>query len=227
LQNCDAVVYDRLVHPILIPHDPYIELYDVGKCDSNPCSPTQEAINTLLISLAAAGKRVVRLKGGDPFVFGRGGEEAHALAEAGVPFEVVPGVTAGIAGPAYAGIPVTYRSVAHAVTFVTGHTDPRNPAKAPNWRHLARLGETIVVYMGAKNLELIVNELLVGGIDPETPTATIHWATYAGRQQTVTATLATIVDRTRAAKLIAPVVTVIGNVVALRDHLRWFVEVPI
>jgi len=188
LDACDAVVHDALVAPELIallgarPRPP--EIHFVGKRGGDDASASQEAINQVLVSLARAGKSVVRLKGGDPFVFGRGSEEAQVLAQAGIAFEVVPGVTAGIAGPAYAGIPVTHRGMATAVTFVTGHEDPTKPSAQTDWPALARSGSTIVLYMGLRRLPTIVRALVSGGLSPDTPAACIQWATTA-RQQTV------------------------------------------
>src|SRR5262249_3168363 len=150
LGECDAIVHDALANPALLEAGTQAELFDVGKRGASADSVPQEEINALLVRLARAGKRVVRLKGGDPFVFGRGSEEAGALAEAGLRFEVVPGVTAGIAALAYAGIPVTHRGLATSVTFVTGSEDPAKGAGTVDWRALARAGGTIVLYMGVR-----------------------------------------------------------------------------
>ena len=225
LEACDAVVYDALANPVLL-EGLSAERHDVGKRGGDADSSRQEDINALLVRLARAGRRVVRLKGGDPFVFGRGSEEAQALAAAGVPFEVVPGVTAGIAAPAYAGIPVTHRGLATSVTFVTGHEDPEKGAATVDWRALARAGGTIVLYMGVKSIDRIVNELLEGGMPAETPAAAVRWGTYA-RQETVTATLASLVERMAASRLTAPVITVIGAVAKLRETIGWFEHRPL
>jgi uroporphyrinogen III methyltransferase/synthase len=168
----------------------------------------------------------VRLKGGDPLVFGRGSEEAQALAAAGIPFELVPGVTAGVAAPAYAGIPVTHRGVATSVTFVTGHEDPAKPDTGTDWAALARSGGTIVLYMGVKTLPRIAEALVAGGMAPDTPAAAVQWGTHA-RQRTVTATVATLADAIARAGLGAPVITVIGPVVALREQIAWFDRLPL
>src|SRR5262249_53578016 len=157
-------------------------------------------INELLVRLARDGKRVVRLKGGDPFVFGRGGEEAQALAAADVPFEVIPGVTAGIAAAAYAGIPVTHRGVATAGTQVTGHEDPARDASGTDWAALARAGGTIVLYMGVQTLRRIVEALVAGGLNEDTPAAMVQWGTHP-HQRTVVATLATLCDAVAREKL--------------------------
>ena len=179
IESADAVVYDALANSALLPpgarETGRPELYYVGKRGGAKESVTQSEINSLLIKLARDGKRVVRLKGGDPFVFGRGSEEAQALNDASVPFEVVAGVTAGIAAPAYAGIPVTHRGIATSVTFVTGHEDPAKPGTQTNWAALAKTGGTIVLYMGVKTLRSIADALIEGGLPPETPAAAIQW----------------------------------------------------
>jgi uroporphyrinogen III methyltransferase/synthase len=198
-----------------------VELHDVGKRGGTTDSARQDHINALLVRLAREGKRVARLKGGDPLVFGRGSEEAQALAEADVAFEIVPGVTAGVAAPAYAGIPVTHRGIATSVTFVTGHEDPTKETTTVDWSALARSGGTIVLYMGVKTLPNIVAALVAGGMSSDTPAAAIQWGTYA-RQRTVTATITTLSDAIVREGLSAPVITVIGHVVALRDEIAWF-----
>src|SRR5687767_9217304 len=169
LDRCDVVVHDALANPELLPAA--ATRIFVGKRGGDARSWKQEDINALLIDSARAGKRVVRLKGGDPFVFGRGSEEAQALAAAGIPFEVVPGITAGIGAAAYAGIPVTHRAVATSVTFVTGHEDPAKDAAQTDWSALARAGGTIVLYMGVKTLPGIAAHLIAGGMSPDTPAA--------------------------------------------------------
>jgi len=225
LARCDAVVYDALANPVLLT-GLRAERYDVGKRGGSSESARQEEINTLLVRLAREGKEVVRLKGGDPFVFGRGSEEAQALASAGIPFEVVPGVTAGIAAPAYAGIPVTHRGVATSVTFVTGHEDPAKGAPTVDWDALARAGGTLVLYMGVRALGRIVESLRRAGRLAETPAAGVQWGTR-GNQRTVVATLATIEERVLEEGLQAPVIFVIGDVVALRDEIAWFEHRPL
>jgi uroporphyrinogen III methyltransferase/synthase len=232
LVTCDAIVYDALANPALLAlanatdREEPVELHDVGKRGGSNESARQDAINELLVRLAREGKRVVRLKGGDPFVFGRGSEEAEALAREGLRFEVVPGVTAGIAAPAYAGIPVTHRGVATSVTFVTGHEDPAKESAGVNWSALARAGGTIVLYMGVKTLPRISDALVNGGMAPDTPAAAIQWGTYP-RQHTVTATLATLSDAIEREGITAPVITVIGPVVSLRETIGWFDRRPL
>jgi len=232
LVTCDAIVYDALANPALLAlasvskRDVPVELHDVGKRGGSTDSARQEEINALLVQLAGEGKRVVRLKGGDPFVFGRGSEEAQALASAGVRFEIVPGVTAGIAAPTYAGIPVTHRGVATSVTFVTGHEDPAKDANTVDWSALARAGGTIVLYMGVKTLPRTAAALIAGGMSPDTPSAAVEWGTYP-RQRTVTATLSTLSDAMQREGLSAPVITIIGPVVSLRDEIGWFDRRPL
>ena len=230
IDSADAIVYDALANRALLPagakDSGHPELYDVGKRGGNDRSVTQEEINQLLVRLARDGKRVVRLKGGDPFVFGRGSEEAQALNDASVLFEVVPGVTAGIAAPAYAGIPVTHRGLATSVTFVTGHEDPSKPTTQTDWSALARSGGTIVIYMGVKTLPAIASALIEGGMSADIPAAAIQWGTRE-KQRTITATLATLADKATEAGLTAPVITVIGWPVVLRDEIRWFETRPL
>jgi uroporphyrinogen III methyltransferase / synthase len=226
LDDCDAIVYDALVSPELLSdvrarRAAPPELHFAGKRGGDESSARQHEITALLVHLARRGKSVVRLKGGDPFVFGRGSEEAQALARASIPFEIVPGVTAGVAAPAYAGIPVTHRGFATGVTFVTGHEDPAKAASQTDWKALARTGTTIVLYMGVRSLARTANALMAGGMPPATPAAAIQWATYPA-QRTVEATLATLAERVAGAGLTAPVLAVIGRVAALRDEIRWF-----
>jgi uroporphyrinogen III methyltransferase / synthase len=225
LGSCDAVVYDALANPALLA-ETRAELHDVGKRGGSTESARQEEISRLLVRLAREGKSVVRLKGGDPFVFGRGSEEAQALAKAAVPFEVVPGVTAGIAAAAYAGIPVTHRGVATSVTFVTGHEDPNKGAPTVDWGALARAGGTLVLYMGVKSLSRITQTLIREGLAPETPAAAIQWGTRA-EQRTLVATVATLPESVVATGLEAPVIFVIGGVVALRDQIAWLERRPL
>jgi uroporphyrinogen III methyltransferase / synthase len=211
----DAIFYDRLIPPgALDGAPPEAELRYVGK-EPGAAALTQEETNQLLVELGRAGKRVVRLKGGDPFVFGRGGEEAEALAAAGVAFEVVPGVTAGVAAPAYAGIPVTHRDAASAVAFVTGHEDPDKPETALDWDALARFPGTLVLYMGIKNLPLIAERLAAAGRDPGEAAAVVERGTHPG-QRTVADTLAGIAARVEAEGVRAPAITVVGPVAGLR-----------
>jgi uroporphyrinogen III methyltransferase/synthase len=230
IESADAIVYDALANTALLPagarETGRPELYYVGKRGGAKDSVTQEEINSLLVKLGREGKRVVRLKGGDPFVFGRGSEEAQALNDASVPFEVVPGVTAGIAAPAYAGIPVTHRGIATSVTFVTGHEDPAKAGTQTNWTALAQAGGTIVLYMGVKTLRNIADALIEGGLPGEIPAAAIQWGTHP-RQRTVVATLDTIAAKAEAENVTAPVITVIGWSVVLRDELNWFEQRPL
>ena len=180
---------------------------------------TQEQISTLLIDYARLGYTVVRLKGGDPFVFGRGGEEALALSAAGIPFEVVPGISSALAVPTYAGIPVTQRDYAGTVTIVTGHE--QESSSAVNWEALARAGGTLVILMGVEMLSQIAQRLLANGLAPETPAAVIQQGTLP-QQRTVKCTLATIAQRTIKEHIQSPAIIVIGAVVALSDALNWF-----
>lgn len=218
LRQAEVIIYDRLVNPVLLEEAPpeAVRIF-AGKTDGLHNLP-QEQINDLLIAYARSGRRVVRLKGGDPFVFGRGGEEAEALAEAGIPFEVVPGVSSAVAVPAYAGIPLTYRKLSSSFAVITGH-EACKAEPSVDWASLAIAVDTLVVLMGVKNLPKIVAKLLAHGRSPETPVALIRWGTTA-RQVTETGTLADIVAKS--AGLEPPVVAVIGDVVALRDRLHWF-----
>lgn len=217
LQKADVVVYDRLVHPDLLDiAQPWAERIYVGKAPKLHRTP-QEAINAVLVSRAREGKLVVRLKGGDPFVFGRGGEECLVLAQAGISFEIVPGISSALAVPAYAGIPVTQRHVAQSFTVVTGHTASGD--FGTDWDDLPTRG-TLVILMGVRHLPQITKKLIAAGRDPETAAATIRWGTTAA-QVTVTGTLATIAER--AEMMAPPAITVIGDVVTLSEQLRWFV----
>jgi uroporphyrinogen III methyltransferase/synthase len=219
LRRADVVVHDRLVNPALLDHAPPDALrIDAGKRAGIHCLP-QVAITAVLIEHARRGRAVVRLKGGDPFVFGRGGEEAEALAAARIPFEVVPGVSAAVAVPAYAGIPVTHRRLASSFAVVTGQETDGKAAASVDWAGLATSVDTLVVLMGARALPDIARALLAHGRRPDTPVALIRRGTTSA-QETVTGTLADIVPR--AAGLEPPVVIVIGDVVALGSQLRWF-----
>ena len=221
LRAADAVVHDYLVAPaILALARPDSEKIFVGKKGGGFCCPQTE-IEAILIRLAREGKTVVRLKGGDPFIFGRGGEEAEALAAAGIPFEVVPGVTSALAAAAYAGIPLTHRSHASGVVFLTGHEDPTKPDAAIRWEDYAKLGATLCLYMGMKNLEIITRRLQAGGLAGTTPVAVIQSATTGGHRQLL-ATLATVALESEHAGFGAPAFVVIGEVAALSDKLAWF-----
>jgi uroporphyrinogen III methyltransferase/synthase len=220
LRRADVVVYDRLASAALLAlARAGAELVDVGKAPGR-VAMSQEEINELLVARAEAGRTVVRLKGGDPFVFGRGGEEAEACIAANVPFEVVPGVTSAIAAAAYAGIPVTHRRVSTSVTIVTGHEDPSKGTNDTDWDALARAGGTIVVLMGAGRIDEIAKLLIAAGRDPETPVAAVSWVTRP-EQRTIRATLATI----GAAGVEAPSAIVVGDVAAL--DLAWFERRPL
>ena len=221
LRMADVVVYDRLISPSLLDEArSEAERVFVGK-EPGCHSMKQEEINALLITYARQGHVVVRLKGGDPFVFGRGGEEALALAIAGIPFEVVPGVSSAIAVPAYAGIPVTHRDHASTVIMVTGHEGLTHPSAAINWEALAKVGGTLVILMGVTTLPHITRRLLDGGLPPDTQAAVIQQGTVP-QQRVVTDTLENIAERAAIANIKSPAVVVIGAVVALRDSLAWF-----
>ena len=230
IETADAVVYDALANSILLPPGARTtgrpELYYVGKRSGAKDTVTQDEINSLLVKLAREGKRVVRLKGGDPFVFGRGSEEAQAMNDASVSFEIVPGITAGIAAPAYAGIPVTHRGLSTSVTFVTGHEDPAKPNTQTNWAALAQSGGTIVLYMGVKTLSNVSAALIGGGMPGDIPAAAIQWGTHP-KQRTVVATLETLPAKAVEQNMSAPVITVIGWSVVLRDELNWFERRPL
>ena len=226
LEQAEVVLYDRLVDPVLLSHAPAsAEMIYVGKRSAQHTVP-QDGINALLVEHALAGKRVVRLKGGDPFVFGRGGEEALALRAAGVPYEVVPGISSGVAVPAYAGIPVTHRGLTSHVTFVTGHEDPTKEEAQIDWDKLASDVGTLVIFMGVKNLPKMVDELTRRGRPIDTPIALIRYGTVP-QQRTVTGTLANIVEKVAAAKLRPPAITIVGDVVTLREKLHWFEDRPL
>jgi uroporphyrinogen III methyltransferase / synthase len=224
--QADAILHDRLIPAgALDGARSDAELVYVGKEPGRPAMP-QEEINELLVKLGREGKTVVRLKGGDPFVFGRGGEEARALSEAGVRFEVVPGVTAGVAAPAYAGIPVTDRAEASAVAFVTGHEDPEKGEISLDWEALARFPGTLVIYMGVKSLPAIAERLTAAGRDRNEPAAVVERGTLPG-QRAVTGTLADIAQSARDAGLRAPAVTVVGPVAAMAETLAWLERRPL
>ena len=226
IASADAILYDRLIPPgALDGARADAELRYVGK-EPGAAALSQEETNALLVELGRAGKRVVRLKGGDPFVFGRGGEEAEALAAAGVPFEVVPGVTAGVAAPAYAGIPVTHRDAASAVAFVTGHEDPSKQDSAIDWQALARFPGTLVFYMGIKQLPLIAERLTTSGRDPGEPAAVIERGTHAG-QRAIVDTLGGIAARVEVEEIRPPAITLVGPVAELRDTIAWFEHRPL
>jgi uroporphyrin-III C-methyltransferase len=217
LRAADVVVYDALIGAALLDEcRPDTILLDVGKRGGQP-APSQQAINALLVAHARAGRQVVRLKGGDPFVFGRGGEEAEALAAAGVAWEIVPGVSSAVAAPAAAGIPLTHRDLASSFAVVTGHERAGRADSRHDWGALARI-DTLVVLMGVGQLASIAGRLVAAGRAAETPAAVVQWGTTAA-QQTVVATLGTIAEAVAQAGIGAPATLVIGDVVALRERL--------
>src|SRR5579885_1750205 len=221
LRAADVVIYDNLVNVELLEEAPLdAQRIFVGKKPG--ChSMKQEEINALLIRYAKENRVVVRLKGGDPFVFGRGGEEALALAEEGIPFEIVPGVSSAIAVPAYAGIPVTHRDHTSLVTIVTGHEQHNNSSAGVDWETLAKLGGTLVIMMGVSRFSHIAHRLLNGGMEANTPVAVIQQGTLP-QQRMVKGTLIDIVERAERAGIKSPAITIIGDVVNLSDPLAWF-----
>jgi uroporphyrinogen III methyltransferase/synthase len=226
IARADVVVYDYLASPALLAHaNPEAEMIYVGKKGGDHTLP-QEGINALIVEKAKQGKVVSRLKGGDPFIFGRGGEEAEVLIAAGVPFEVVPGVTAAIGAAAYAGIPLTHRDYTSDVAFVTGHEDPTKTESSIDWASLATGIGTLVFFMGVKNLPHIANNLIAHGRPADTPVAVIRWGTTP-KQQTVTGTLRTIEAAVRKAGIKAPAIIIIGGVVTLRETMQWFEKRPL
>ncbi|MGB8275894.1 MAG: uroporphyrinogen-III C-methyltransferase [Alphaproteobacteria bacterium] len=221
LKSADVVVYDALVDPrILDLARPGAQLIHAGKRGGRP-SPTQPDISRRLIALAREGKRVLRLKGGDPFVFGRGGEEALALVEAGIPFRLVPGITAAIGGLAYAGIPATHRETNSAVAFVTGHTADGDLPSELDWEALAKGAPVVVFYMGLTHLDSIARKLIAAGRSPEESVAVISKATTPA-QRVVVSTLADCARDAKAAGIEPPAIVAVGEVVRLRAALDWF-----
>ncbi|MEV4421700.1 uroporphyrinogen-III C-methyltransferase [Patulibacter sp. NPDC049589] len=226
LATVDVVLHDQLIPATALDGvRPDALLIDVGKRGGGKQVP-QADTEALLLEHVLAGRSVARLKGGDPFVFGRGGEEAQRLRAKGVPYEVVPGVTAGIAGPAYAGIPVTHREHAAGVAFVTGHEDPKKPESTIDWEGLARFPGTLVFYMGVRRLPAIAASLIGAGRPADQPAAVVQSGTV-GAQRVVTGTLTDIADVAAAAGIKAPAVTIVGGVAGLRDELRWFEDRPL
>ena len=226
IQRADVIIYDYLAAPALLKHArKSAELIYVGKKGGDH-TLSQDEINHLLVEKAQSGGVITRLKGGDPFIFGRGGEEAEALLKAGIAFEIVPGVTSAIAAAAYAGIPLTHRQLTSTLAFVTGHEDPTKAETSINWSSLAKGIGTLVFFMGVKNLPNISKRLIDNGKSPDTPVALIRWGTTS-RQKTVTGTLSTISDTAQAAGLKAPAIIVVGDVVTLRQSLKWFEELPL
>jgi uroporphyrinogen III methyltransferase / synthase len=215
----DIVIYDYLVHPDILSHaKPGAELIYVGK-QGGVRSISQEEINRLLITRAAAGLTVARLKGGDPFVFGRGGEEAEALAEAGIEWEVVPGVSSGVAAAAYAGIPITHRDYSSSVSFITGHNGRGKRRPPIDWPSVARQADTLVIFMCAGAVAEIAAGLIAGGRPRATPMAVIRWGSYE-HQEVYIGTIQDALNANRA--ISSPAIAIVGEVVTLRERLRWF-----
>jgi uroporphyrinogen III methyltransferase/synthase len=226
IETAEVVIYDYLAAPALLNYAPEdAEIIYVGKKGGDH-TLSQDEINALILEKAKAGFRICRLKGGDPFIFGRGGEEAEILAAKGIPFEVVPGVTSAVAAAAYAGIPLTHRKLAATLAFVTGHEDPHKEASNIDWESLSRGIGTLVFFMGVKNLPDITQKLIAHGKSPDTPVALIRWGTTPS-QQTVTGTLDDIAERVKKAGLKAPAIIVVGDVVQLRENLKWFETRPL
>ncbi|SET24358.1 uroporphyrinogen III methyltransferase / synthase [Natronincola peptidivorans] len=226
IEKAEVILYDRLANESLLKHKrPEAEVIDVGKAPDHHAY-TQEEINQLLVTKAKEGKIVTRLKGGDPFVFGRGGEEALTLYEADIPFEIVPGITSAIAVPAYGGIPVTHRGISTSFHVITGHEDPTKAEASVNYEALAKLEGTLIFLMGVSHLKEITEKLMAYGKDKNTPAALIHRGTTA-RQKTVTGTLGTIVDIVDANKIKPPSIIIIGEVVKLRQSLNWVEKLPL
>ncbi|WP_319404776.1 uroporphyrinogen-III C-methyltransferase [uncultured Desulfosarcina sp.] len=226
IAKANVVVYDYLASPALLAHaNPDAEMIYVGKKGGDHTLP-QDGINALIVEKAKQGSVVARLKGGDPFIFGRGGEEVEVLIAAGIPFEVVPGVTAAIGASAYAGIPLTHRDYTSDVAFVTGHEDPTKAESSVDWKALATGIGTLVFFMGVKNLPTIAAKLMGNGRSVDTPVAVIRWGTTP-KQKTVTGTLGTIVDETQKAGIKAPAIIIVGGVVNLRKTMQWFENRPL
>lgn len=222
----EVLVYDYLCNPAMLRWTRSgAETVYAGK-SASAHTLTQDEINALLVDRAQKGKLVVRLKGGDPYVFGRGGEEALELVKAKIPFEVVPGVTSAIAAPSYAGIPVTHRGLASSVTFITGHEDPTKAESSLDWTHLAQLRGTKVFLMGVERLREIAQRLMAEGADAATPVALVRWGT-TGQQESIDGTLETIADLVEKRGFAAPAITVVGDVVKLRNELNWFETLPL
>ena len=226
IEKADVIVYDYLCNPEMLRWArENAELIFAGK-KAGAHTFTQDEINALLVEKTREGKQIVRLKGGDPFVFGRGAEEAEALAAARLPFVIVPGITSAIAGPAYAGIPVTHRGKNSHVTFFTGHEDPEKSGSAIDFGALAQLGGTQVMLMGVERIESIAREMLANGMRSDLPVALIRWAT-TGRQETLVGNLENIAQRVVEKEFAAPAIAVFGEVVALREKLNWFEDRPL
>src|SRR5450432_785354 len=225
LSRADAVLYDALAHPALLDACPRAEKRNVGK-RYGEVSASQAAINEALVTLAREGKQVVRLKGGDPLLFARGAEELSALYEAGIPFEIVPGVSSPVAASAYSGIPLTHRELSSSVTFITGSDREGKEWSPESWLKLSTATDTICILMGMRRIEEIMAAIVAGGRNPNTQAAVIQWAARP-EQHVVTGTVATIAARARAENVANPAVIVVGDVVGLRARLRWFDNRPL
>ncbi len=226
IEQADVIIYDHLANPQMLAWSrPEAEIIYAGKAAGHHAL-SQDEINRLLIDKSLAGHSVVRLKGGDPFLFGRGGEEARAVVGAGLDFELVPGVTSAIAGPAYAGIPVTHRAQNSHVTFFTGHEEPGKSNSSIDFAALAKLGGTQVMLMGVERIAAVTSEMIAQGVRRDLPVALVRWAT-TGRQKTLTGTLETIAARVKEAGFAAPAVAIFGEVVALRKELNWYEKRPL
>jgi len=226
IEKADVVVYDYLASPFLLDYAKAdAQIIYVGKKGGDH-TLSQDGINRLLVDKARLGANIARLKGGDPFVFGRGGEEAQTLLSSGISYEVIPGVTSAIAAPAYAGIPVTHRDHTSFVSFITGHENPDKKESSMQWDIYARSNATLVFLMGVKNLKHITDNLIKHGKSSKTPVALVRWGTTT-KQQTVTGTLETIVEEVERCKLKSPAIIIIGDVVSLRDELAWFDKKPL
>jgi uroporphyrinogen III methyltransferase/synthase len=227
LERADVLIYDYLASRKLLKYVPRdAEFIYAGKRGGSKHTHTQDEINQMLVDRAKAGKKVVRLKGGDPFIVGRGGEEIEELVKAGIPFEVVPGVTSATAAATYAGIPITHRHYTSSVAFVTGHEDPTKEDSNIAWDKLATGVGTIVVYMGIKNLQSITEKIIKYGRDPQTPVAVVRWASTS-EQRTVVGNLANIAEVVRKNDIKPPSLVVIGEVVNLRDTINWYEKRPL
>lgn len=226
LSEADVIVYDYLANSEFLSYaKPGAEIIYVGKKGGDH-TLSQEGINQLIVDKAKEGKVVARLKGGDPYMFGRGGEEAEELLDAGVQFEEIPGITSAIAGPAYAGIPLTHRDYASSVAFITGHENPDKPGSSHNWDALAKGTSTLVFFMGMKNLPHISKQLIGHGMDPNTPAALVHWGTTT-RHRSMASTIEKLPVDGPAQGFTSPSLIVVGGVVNLRDRLNWYEQLPL
>ncbi|MBI9112102.1 uroporphyrinogen-III C-methyltransferase [Maridesulfovibrio ferrireducens] len=226
LECADVLIYDYLANKEFISYcKEGAEILYVGKKGGDHTLP-QDKINELIVKKAKEGKVIARLKGGDPYVFGRGGEEAEELVEAGIKFEVIPGITAGVAAAAYAGIPVTHRDFTTSVCFITGHEDPTKEKSGHNWEVYAKSNSTLVFYMGVKNLPMIAENLISNGRDPETPVALVRWGTRCN-QQSFVSTLENVAEEAANRKFKAPSIIIVGGVCSLHDKLGWFEKKPL